>query len=241
MPPATGSIMSARSAANFNTSLTSPLFNPLCSLAEKSFKPFHSGGKCDAVTMHAPHASESSLSKLSSMAGVVAGPASKADAPRQNASPISSDDARGSLPTKMGVCSSPSHARNPRPTKYALSGSNAFSASGDVMPRTSSPLVFASVLKACAGGARAFVAWSSSAADKMRIMVQRRVGSVQRVCKADCSLGVGVCKIELSSPMQSSWMREASAARTTSTRWCMQTELPSPMLSNFWILQPSAA
>ena len=146
--------MSARSAANPNTSLTSCLFNPLCSLAEKSLSPFHSFGRCEAVTMHAPQALESPRSKLSSMAGVVAGPASKADAPRQNASPIASLDSRGSFPTKMGVCSSPSHARNPNPTKYALSGSNAFSASGEVMPRTSSPLVFASVRNACAGGAR---------------------------------------------------------------------------------------
>ncbi len=163
--------MSARSAANPNTSLTSSLLRPRCSLAENSFKPFHSGGKWDAVTMHAPHALESPRNKLSSMAGVVAGPASRADAPRQNASPISSDDARGSLPTKMGVCSSPSHARNPNPTKYALSGSNAFSASGEVMPRTSSPLVFARVLKACAGGARLCVVWSSAAAKTARSIV----------------------------------------------------------------------
>ena len=176
--------MSARSAANPNTSFTSFLFNPLCSLAEKSFKPFHSFGRCEAVTMHAPQALESPRNKLSSMAGVVAGPASRAEAPRQNASPISSELERGSFPTKMGVCSSPSHARNPRPTKYALSGSNAFSASADVMPRTSSPLVFASVLNACAGGANAWVVWSSAAAKTVRsivVLVRRRVGSVQRV------------------------------------------------------------
>ena len=101
------------------------------------------------------------------------------------------------------------------------------------MPRTSSPLVFASVLNACAGGANAWVVCSSAAAKTVRSIIAwcNGVGSVQRVCKADCSLGVGVRKIELSSPMQSRWMREASAAGTTSTRWCMQIELPSPMLS----------
>ena len=71
----------------------------------------------------------------------------------------------------------------------------------------SSPLVFASFRNAWAGGASAWVVWSSSADSTARTIVA--TARRQRVCKADCSLGVGVCKIELRSLRLSSRMREA--------------------------------
>ena len=78
------------------------------------------------MTMHAPQA-ESPRNKLSSMAGVVAGPASKADAPAGLTDFIGRR--AGPSPRKWALLVAQPRAE-PNPTKYALSGSNAFSASG---------------------------------------------------------------------------------------------------------------
>ena len=99
----------------------------------ESFKPVPLFWEVRGGDMHAPQALESPRSKLSSMAGVVAGPASKADAPRQNASPIESDDVRGSLPTKWASARRPAtrgtpipqNTRSPVATRSPLRGGDA--------------------------------------------------------------------------------------------------------------------
>ena len=127
------------------TSFTSFLFSPRPSERAKNLRPFHSAGRCDAVTITEPAMSLDGASSDSSITGVVPAPTLHAPAPRQKASEISGDDSRGSAPTATRS-DEPSHCRNATPIQYAESGRNAFGAPASTIPRTSSFAAAASAL-----------------------------------------------------------------------------------------------
>ena len=95
----TAASSSAHPAASARTSWTSFLFRPRPSCRLKSFRPFHSGGRCDAVTMTEPHASPSPSHRNHGTAATIIRQTDRIireDACTNHSSPLASTRAAGS-------------------------------------------------------------------------------------------------------------------------------------------------